>query len=156
MLLFPFVSLLVCRLVSFVFTYTHNEWGQLEQGCDLLGTTKKGKNASKKMQAHQGAMFSRLWGLALPEQFSFFLSLSLFSRAYIRVPLQVPPFTFLLLAWAAFPKSSNVCFTFPVPCWAIPLEHWQCPIYFPALCGCIMHDIRISISACVRTYVIQF
>ena len=28
--------------------------GHLEQGCDLLGTSKKGKDASKKMQAHKG------------------------------------------------------------------------------------------------------
>ena len=33
----------------------------------------------------------------------------------------------------------------------IPLERWQCLVYFPALCDSIMHDacIYIYISTCV-------
>ena len=58
-----------------------------------------------------------------------------------------PLLLFLLLAWAVFPVYGNVCFTFPVPCKAIPLEHWQCLVYFPALCDSIMHDVYMSISA---------
>ena len=47
--------------------------------------------------------------------------------------LNVHPLYFLLLAWAAFPGYGNVCFAFPVPCWAIPLERWQCLFIF-SLC----------------------
>ena len=46
-----------------------------------------------------------------------------------------------------FPEYGNVCFTFPVPCWAIPLEHWQCLVYFLSQCDSIVHD------ACIYTYV---
>ena len=140
----PFVYLLVYRLVSFVFACTCMKWGYLKQGCELLGASKKGKDASPQM-----AMFSRLGGLAPLERSSLPLSLSLFSRACIRVPHHVLPFIFLLLAWATFPRYSNVCFTFLVPCWAVPLEHWQCLIYFPTLCGCIVHIVCISIFACL-------
>ena len=77
-----FVYLLVCQLVA----CTHMEQGRLKQGCDLLGASKKGKDANP-----QRAMFSRLWSLALPKRFSLSLSLSLFPRACIRVPpLHVP------------------------------------------------------------------
>ena len=56
---------------------------------------------------------------------SLSLPLSLFSKVYVRVPLHVLPFTFfLLLAWTVFPRYDNVCFTFSIPCWAIPLECW--------------------------------
>ena len=60
-----------------------------------------------------------------------------------------PFLLFMLLAWATFPKYGNVCFTFLVPCWAIPLACWQCLVYFPALCDSIVHDVCISISACI-------
>ena len=45
----------------------------------------------------------------------------------------------------------NVCFTFPVPCWAIPLEHWQCLIYFPALCHSIVYDVCMYV--CIYIYI---
>ena len=99
-------------------------------------------------------MISRLGGLAPLERFSFSLSLSLFFKACIRVPIHVPPFIFPLPAWAMFLGCGNVCFTFPVPCWAIrwaiPLERWQCLVYFPALCDSIVHD------ACVCIYIYIF
>ena len=66
----PFVSLLVCWLVSFFFACTHMDWGHLKQGCDLLDASKKGKDASS-----QKAMFSRLGGLAPPKRSSLSLSL---------------------------------------------------------------------------------
>ena len=81
-------------------------------------------------------------------------SFSLFSKAYIGVPLHVPPLLFLLFAQAVFLEYDNVCFIFPIPCWAIPLERWQCLIYFFALCGCIVHDVCISISACIWVIVL--
>ena len=46
----------------------------------------------------------------------------------------------LYLALAAFLRYDNVWFIFPVPCWAIPLGRWQCLVYFPTLCACIVHD----------------
>ena len=46
--LFLLISLLVCWLVSFVIACTRVEHGHLEQGCDLLDASKKGKDASKK------------------------------------------------------------------------------------------------------------
>ena len=49
-----FVSLLVCWLVSSIFACTHMKRGYLEQGCDFLGASKKGKDANKRMQAHKG------------------------------------------------------------------------------------------------------
>ena len=96
----PFICLacFVCpRLAFFVsmfFACICIEHGHLEQGCDLLGLSKKGKETRKKMQAHQGAMFSRLGGLAPPERFSLSLSLSLFSIACVRVPPLLVPFYF--------------------------------------------------------------
>ena len=133
-------------LFLFVFACTHMKWGRLEQGHDFQGTSKKGKDASP-----QRAMISRLGGLAPLERSSPSLSLSPFSKACIWVPIHVPPFIFLLLAWAVFPRYGNVYFTFPVPCWAIPLERWQCLVYFLALCGSIVHDacIYIYISSCL-------
>ena len=53
-LFLPFVSLLVCWLVSFVLACTHMEWGCLEEGRDLLGASKKANDTSKRMQAHKG------------------------------------------------------------------------------------------------------
>jgi len=96
-------------------------------------------------------MFSRLEGLApFRAVFSSPLSLRLFSRACIRVPpLLVSFYFFLLLAWALFTRYGNVCFTFPVSYWAIPLKCWQCLIYFFALCGCIVHYVCIPIFACI-------
>ena len=38
-------------------------------------------------------------------------------------------------------------FTFLVPCWAIPLERWQCLFYFPTLCVCSC--VRACACACV-------
>ena len=108
---------------------------------------QKGQGCKQNGASPQREMFSKLGGLAPPEQSSLSLSLSLFSRACIRVPLHVPLFIFLLLACATFPRYDNVCFTFPVPCWAIPLEHWQCLVYFLALCDSIVHD------ACIHTYI---
>ena len=78
-------------------------------------------------------MFSRLGGHPLLSGFLFPLSFSLFFIACIRVPPFPVPFFFLLLAWTAFPRYDNVCFTFPVPYWAIHLERWQCLFYLPAI-----------------------
>ena len=52
----PFLldNMLVCWLVSSIFACTCMEHGNLEQGCNLLGASKNGKNASKKMRAHKG------------------------------------------------------------------------------------------------------
>ena len=41
-----FLPLLVCCLLVFVFACTHMERGRLELGHSLLGTSKKGTNAS--------------------------------------------------------------------------------------------------------------
>ena len=97
------------------------------------------------------AMIIRLRGLAPPERSSLSFSLSLFSKAYIRASIHVPLLIFLLLAWAVFPKYDNVWFKFLVPFWAIPLERWQCLVYFSALCDCIVHDayIYIYLPMCV-------
>ena len=111
---------------------------------------KKGQGCKQKDACPQKAMISRLKGLAPPEQFSLSLSLSLFSRACIRVPIHVPPFIFMLLVWATFLGYGNVCFTFPIPCWAIPLGCWQCLLYFPALCDSIMHDVCVCV--CIYIY----
>jgi len=86
------------------------EQGRLEQRHNLLGTSKKGKDASPQME-----MISKLKGLAPLERSSLSLSLSLLSRACIRVPIHAPHFIFLLLSWAAFPRYGNVYFTIPVP-----------------------------------------
>ena len=94
-------------------------------------------------------MFNRLGGLASP---SGFLSPSLLAfslESCIRVHLSIYALFFLLLAWVTFPRYDNVCFTFLAPCWAIPLGHWQCLFYFPTLCDRIVHDVYISIYACI-------
>ena len=102
----------------------------------------------------QRAMISRLGGLAPLERSSLSLSLSLFSRICIRVPLHVPLFIFLLLAWATFPGYGNVYFTFPIPYWAVPLECWQCLVYFPPLCDTNVHDACIYSPTSVCVWVI--
>ena len=138
--------MLVCFLVFCMYTY----------GARMLGVRarpsrrkQKGQGCKQDDASPRGGIFSRFGGLALPKWFSLSLSLSLFSRACIKVPLHVPFFIFLLLAWATFPRYGNVYFTFFVPYWAIPLKHWQCLLYFLTLCGCIVHDVCISISACI-------
>ena len=97
-------------------------------------------------------MIIRPKGLAPLERSSLSLSLSLFSRACIRASIHVPLLIFLLLAWAMFPKYGNVWFTFLVPFWAIPLECWQCLVYFFALCDSIVHDAYIYIYLPVCVY----
>jgi len=95
-------------------------------------------------------MFSRLGGLASPSG-NIFLSLSLLASPLEHIlgfPFSLYPLFFLLLAWATFPGYGNVYFTFFVPCWAIPLERWQCLFIFP-LCDSIVHDVCISIYACI-------
>ena len=66
-----------------------------------------------------------------------------------------PLFIFLLLAQVAFLGYCNVYFTFPVPCWAIPLERWQCLVYFLTLCDSVVHDacfIYIYAYICAGDY----
>ena len=105
------------------------ELGCLERGHDLLGASKMGKDASKKMQAHQGAMFNKLGGLAPPGRFSLSLSLSLFSRACIRVSLHVL-FYFPAPCLGCVPWVWQCLFNISYTLRAIPLERWQCLIYF--------------------------
>ena len=121
----------------------------MEQGCDLLGVSKKGKDASPQM-----AMFSRLGDLAPLKWYSLSLSLSkpLLQSMYQGSPSPCTHLLFLLLAWAAFPGYGNICFTLLVHCWAIPLERWKCLVYFPALCGCIVHDVCICIYIYIYIY----
>ena len=91
-------------------------------------------------------MFNRLGGLALS------LSLSLLASSHEHVlgfPLSLNHLLFLLFACATFLRYGHVCFTFPVPCWAIPLERWQYLFYFLALCDSIVHDVCIYICLCV-------
>ena len=66
----------------------------MEQGCDLLDASKKGKDASKKTEAHKGQC-SGLGGLASPSSFlsPFLLASSL--KHCIRVPSFLVPFIFL-------------------------------------------------------------
>ena len=81
---------------------------------------QKRQECKQEDASPQRAMISRLGGLETLERSFLSLSLSLFSRACIRVPLHVPlPFTFPALCLGRIPK---VWLIFPVPCWAIPLE----------------------------------
>ena len=137
-----------CLLARFfcLCMYTH--------GARTLGAWVRPPRREQKVQeckqeeaSPQRAMISELGGLAPPKRSSLSLSLSPFSRACIRVSIQVPPFIFLLFAWAMFLGYDNVCFTFPAPYWAITLERWQCLVYFPALCDSVAHDACIYISA---------
>ena len=161
MIFLSFVSLLVCWLVSFFFACTHMDWGHLKQGCDLLDASKKGKDASS-----QKAMFNRLGGLAPPERFSLSLSLSIFSRAYIRVPLHVPLlFSYSLLGsyslvmamsilhflYLAGPypwNVSNVCFTFPLCVIALCMMYVS--IYI-CLCVCVGDCALCMMESCGYT-----
>ena len=74
-------------------------------------------------------MYNRLRGLATPERSSLSLSLSLFSRACIRVPPLLVPiyFSYSLLR----PRSLGVtiCFTFPALCLSHIPWVWQCMFY---------------------------
>ena len=49
--LFPCLS---AGLISLVFACTCMEHRHLEQGCDLLGASKNGKDGNKKMQTNKG------------------------------------------------------------------------------------------------------
>ena len=53
------------------------EWARLEQGCDLLGASKKGKDISQKMLAYQGVLAYQGAMFSKPLQ-SGFLFLSLY------------------------------------------------------------------------------
>ena len=68
-------------------------------------------------------------------------------------PHPCTPFIFQPFAWAAFPGYGNVCYTFYVPCWAKPLERWQCLVYFPASCVSIVHDACICVYIYIYTYI---
>ena len=86
-------------------------------------------------------LFSRLGGLALLERFSLSLSLSLFSRAYIRVPLLLVPFIFL------------------APCLGrIP---WVWKYLFYIFCTLLGHNLRtlamfVFFSCCVITLCMMY
>ena len=54
-------------------------------------------------------------------------------------------YLYLYLAQTLFLGYDNICFIFLVPYQAIPLEHWQCLVYFLALQACILHDVCIYI-----------
>ena len=79
----------------------------------------------------------------------FSLSLSLFSRACIRVPFLLVPFIFLTPCLGRVLWLWQCLFYFPVPCWAIPLGCWQCLFIFPTLCDSIMHDVCVYVCVCV-------
>ena len=133
------------------------EHGHLEQECDLLGARvrpprrkQNGQGCKQEDVSPRRAMFSRLGGLAPPKWFSLFLSLLGSSLEHILgFHLSLYLLLFLLFAWAMFPGYDNVCFTFPVPYWAIPLECWQFLFYFPALLVRIVHDVYIYIYICL-------
>ena len=55
---------------------------------------QKGQGCKQEDASPQRAMISRLEGLSPLEWSSLSLTLSLFSKAYIRVPFHVSPFTF--------------------------------------------------------------
>ena len=161
-----FVSfLLVCCRLSFAYAYTHMEYGHSKQRGDLLGASKKGKDAIKRMQAHKGKMFNRLGRLAPLEWFSLTLSLSLFSRSCIRDPFHVPPLLFLLFSWAMFLgfgnsvlhflylagpylwNVGNVCFTFLLCVIALCMMYVYVCIYIYA-CVCVGDYALCMMNSC--------
>ena len=77
-------------------------------------------------------MFSRLEGLASSRGFlsPFLLAFSL--ESCIRVPSLCILYLSCTLLGLRSLGMAYVCFTFLVPCWTIPLERWQCLLYFPA------------------------
>ena len=78
---------------------------------------------------------------SLLEWFFLSLSLSLSLESCIKVP---SPCILYLSYTLLGPRSLGMTlyiFIFPVPCWAIPLEHWQCLLYFLS----IVHDVCMYI-----------
>jgi len=123
-----FVSFFACLLACFfVFASTCMEHGCLEQERDLLGISKKGKDASPQRE-----MFSRLRGLAPLEWFSpspFLKSTSL--DHVLGFPVSIYPlFSPCFLLGSRSLGMTISAFTFAVPSWAIPLECWQCLFCF--------------------------
>ena len=144
--LYPFCFFL-CLVVGFFPCLLHRHvWSE---GMTSQVQKKRAKIQVRRSKPKQGNV-QQIGGLAFPSGYVLLSpSLSLFSRVSIRVPLTIPLFFFLLFACDAFPGYGNVCFIFPLPCWAIRLEHWQWLIYFPALCCCIVHGVCISMSASI-------
>ena len=116
---------------------------RMEQGHDSQDTSKKGKDASPKRE-----IFIKLGGIAPPKWFSLSLSFLAYSLEHVlRFPSMYPLY-FSCSLLGLYSRYGNVCFTFLVPCWAIPLERWQCLLYFLTLCDSIVYDVCISIYAC--------
>ena len=114
----------------------------MEQGYDLLCASKKVQEFKQEYASPQRAMFNRLGGLASSSGYIILpLSQPLLQSIVLGFTLSLYLLSFLLLSWAAFPRYGNVCYTFLVPCWAIPLEHCQCLCTFllSVILLCIMH-----------------
>ena len=129
--LFPlFLNLLICWLVPFVFACTHMEHGYLEQWCNLLGTSKKGKDVSPPR-----AMFSWLGGLAPPKWFSLSLSKPLlWSICY-------GPWVWQCLFYISCTSLGHTLGTLAMS------------VLLSALHDSIVHDVCMYISMCIYIYI---
>ena len=149
-----FACLLACFFCLCMHTYRARIHGARVARVQLPRREQKGQGCKQKDANPQRVMISRLRGLAHPKWSLLSLYLSLLSKACIGVPILVPHFIFLLFVWVAFPRYGNVRFTFLVPCQALPLECWQCLVYFSTLCDSIVNDgcyiyIYIYLPTCV-------
>ena len=114
---------------------------------------QKWKRCKQVEASPKRAMFSRLEVQPPRMVMSFYLPPLASSLEHVlRFPLSLHPFIFPALCLGRVFQVCIVYFTFLVPCWAVPLEYWQCLIYFPALRGYIVHDVCISIYACIWQY----
>ena len=70
-------------------------------------------------------------------------------------PIAIPlyPLLFSLFAQITFPRYGNVYFTFPIPFQAIPLERWQCLLYFLAMFDSIVHDVCMCVCVYIYIYI---
>ena len=94
-------------------------------------------------------MYNRLRGLATPERSSLSLSLSLFSRACIRVPPLLYPFIFPTPCLDRVPWVWQYLFYFSCTLLGHTLGTLAMSVSFPALCDSIEHDVCIYMPAYV-------
>ena len=142
-----FTCLLACSLCLCMYTY----------GAWILGARVRAPRHKQKGQGCKQEDTSPLKGSvqqikgSSPSRvvFSFSLFKPLLQSIYQDSSSPCTLLLFLLLTWATFPGYGNVCFTFPVPCWAIPLEHWQCLFTF-LLCVIALYMMYVYIYICLR------
>ena len=143
--LFPYLSTGLFLLSLHVHAWSTDTWSK--------GAASKAQEKMARMQVHKGQCSVDRGPSPSWEVLSFSLSLSLFFRACIRVPIHVPPFVFLLLACATFSGYGNVYLHFLYLAGPYPWNVGNVWFTFLTLCDSIVHDVWICIYIYIYAYI---